>query len=190
MYSPLISFFLASRPLPVWCVLFLKCASLYPDYVLPGGLLGKICLSRREKAWFVELADFWGVNTQTIADFRLPIGSLSTELGRNVCNWLCKPVWVASAHPWLHLSAWITNLPGSLLWLQPAGHTQDTVCISLPLPFCTLTYFFISTSVSSSMKTGITVFPLSFWHIAQCLAHSFYLIRVYRMSKSSFPLLK
>ena len=136
MYSPLISFFLASRPLPVWCVLFLKCASLYPDYVLPGGLLGKICLSRREKAWFVELADFWGVNTQTIADFRLPIGSLSTELGRNVCNWLCKPVWVASAHPWLHLSAWITNLPGSLLWLQPAGHTQDTLHFSAIALLC------------------------------------------------------
>ena len=140
----------------------------------------------REKAWFVELADFWGMNTQTIADFRLPIRSLSAELGRNVCNWLCKPVWVASAHPWLHLSAWIANLPGSLLWLQPAGHTQDTLCISLPFPFCTLTFFSISTSVSSSMKTGIVVFPLSFWHLAQCLAHSCYLIHVYGMSKSSF----
>ena len=147
-------------------------------------------LSRREKAWFVELADFWGVNTQTIADFRLAIASLSGELGRNVCNWLCKLVWVASAHPSLHLSAWIANLPGSLLWLQPAGHTHDTLCISLPLPFCTLTYFSISTSVSSSMKTGITGFPLSFWHLAQCVAHSCYLIHVYGMSKSSFPLPK
>ena len=150
-------------------------------------------LSRREKAWFVELADFWGVNTQTIADFRLAIASLSGKLGRNVCNWLCKLVWVASAHPSLHLSAWIANLPGSLLWLQPAGHTHDTLCISLPLPFCTLTYFSISTSVSSSdsspWRQESQVF-LCFWRPAQCLAHSCYLIRVYGMSKSSFPLPK
>ena len=156
------------------------------------GVVGKdlTTVSPGGRVWFVELADFRGVNTQTIADFRLAIASLSGKLGRNVCNWLCKLVWVASAHPSLHLSAWIANLPGSLLWLQPAGHTHDTLCISLPLPFCTLTYFSISTSVSSSMKTGITGFPLSFWHLAQCVAHSCYLIRVYGMSKSSFPLPK
>ena len=119
------------------------------------------------------LADFWGVDTQTIADFRLPIGSLSAELGRNICNWLCKPVWVASAHPWLHLSAWIAALPGSLLWLQHASHTHDTVHFSVTSVLYTdiLFHFYVCFFLRLiSMKTGVPVFPSVFgaldsaWH--------------------------
>ena len=194
MYSLLLFFFFPDLQgfacmmctFPEMCIL--------PSWVCSTqGVVGKdlTTVSPGGRVWFVELADFRGVNTQTIADFRLPIGSLSAELGRNMCNWLCKPVWAASAHPWLHLSAWIAALPGSLLWLQPAGHTHDTAFLSLP--FCTLTYFSLSTSVSSSdsspWRQGSQVF-LCFWRPAQCLAHGCYLIRVYGMSKSSFPLPK
>lgn len=187
MYSPC---FLFSRlqALPVRCVLFLEMCFFLSWLCSTWGFVGNdlTTVSPGGKKLVCRAEHFWGVNTQTIADFRLAPASLSEELGRNVCNWLCKLVWVASAHPWLHLSAWIADLPGSLLWLQPAGHTHDTLRISLLLLLCTLTYFSISTSVSSSVKTGITGFPLSFWHIAQCVAHSCYSIRVYGMSKSSF----
>ena len=130
MYSLLLFFFFPDLQgfacmmctFPEMCIL--------PSWVCSTqGVVGKdlTTVSPGGRVWFVELADFRGVNTQTIADFRLPIGSLSAELGRNMCNWLCKPVWAASAHPWLHLSAWIAALRGSLLWLQPAGHTHDTL---------------------------------------------------------------
>lgn len=95
MYSPLLFFFSWPPGLCLYGVYFSW--NVHPSILTmfyPGGCWERFNhrLSRRKKAWFVELADFWGVNAQTIADFRLPIGLLSAELGRNMCNWLCKPI--------------------------------------------------------------------------------------------------
>ena len=57
------------------------------------------CVTTRSlgrKLKFVAFANFCGVNTPTLADFKLPTRlSLNKELGRDGCNWLS---WACASH--------------------------------------------------------------------------------------------
>lgn len=100
---------------------------------------------------------------------------------------------MASAHPWLHLSAQIASPPGDLLllpWLKPTACFHEILCISLSLHFSKLTSclyicFFLSLG---TIKKGITFFASVFLApLAQCLARSYHIIHIYWINKYSSP---